>query len=67
MLHSFEYGNCDIWYMRFAVSPNFETLAAGNQIGKVIIIILIIIIIIVIRNETKHCTYIPPICNNKLN
>ncbi|KAL5252437.1 hypothetical protein ACHWQZ_G015270 [Mnemiopsis leidyi] len=35
VLHSFEYGNCDIWYMRFAVSPNFDAIAAGNQIGKV--------------------------------
>lgn len=35
VLHSFDYGNCDIWYMRFAVSPNFDAIAAGNQIGKV--------------------------------
>ena len=35
VLHSFDYGNCDIWYMRFAVSPSFDAIAAGNQIGKV--------------------------------
>jgi len=37
VMHNFEYSNCDIWYMRFAVCPSYESIAAGNQAGKIFV------------------------------
>ncbi|CAG8755023.1 14857_t:CDS:1, partial [Dentiscutata heterogama] len=31
----FEFDHCDIWFLRFGVSPDYQQLATGNQIGQI--------------------------------
>ena len=31
----FEVSNCDIWYIRFCLDYECETLVLGNQVGKI--------------------------------
>ncbi|RIB13866.1 WD40-repeat-containing domain protein [Gigaspora rosea] len=31
----FEFDHCDIWFLRFGISPDYQQLATGNQIGQI--------------------------------
>ncbi|CAG8576270.1 2578_t:CDS:2 [Scutellospora calospora] len=31
----FEFDHCDIWFLRFGISPDYQQLATGNQTGQI--------------------------------
>ncbi|CAI2184116.1 17098_t:CDS:2 [Funneliformis geosporum] len=31
----FEFNHCDIWFLRFGISPDYRMLASGNQVGQI--------------------------------
>ncbi|XP_065056988.1 polycomb protein eed-B-like [Rhopilema esculentum] len=35
VLHKFEFNQCDIWFIKFAMDFNLKLLAVGNQTGKI--------------------------------
>eukprot|EP00112_Aurelia_sp_Birch-Aquarium-sp1_P017205 Seg397.19 transcript_id=Seg397.19/GoldUCD/mRNA.D3Y31 product="Polycomb protein eed-A" protein_id=Seg397.19/GoldUCD/D3Y31 len=37
ILHKFEFSQCDIWFIKFALDYNLKLLAVGNQTGKIFI------------------------------
>lgn len=37
ILHRFEFKDCEIWFIRFALDPNCQFMALGNQSGKLFV------------------------------